>query len=129
MPKKLCHNIMSSMAKFWWNYGKKEKKYILKKMENMGSHKSCGGLGFKDLFVFNQTLLAKQAWRILSKPNLLVSTMLRCKYFSNGSVFDAKVGTRPSFLWYSLVSFVTLVKECLFWSIGNDCHTKIWGDN
>lgn len=32
LPKKLCNNIESAMARFWWNYGKKEKKYSSEEM-------------------------------------------------------------------------------------------------
>lgn len=43
-------------------------------------------------------------------------------------MLDAKLGHWPSFLWYSLVVSIPLIKECLFWSIANGQHTKIWGD-
>ncbi|KAL5768492.1 hypothetical protein ACOSP7_015039 [Xanthoceras sorbifolium] len=36
--------------------------------------KACGGLCFKDLSSFNQTLIAKKAWRILQNPNSLIAT-------------------------------------------------------
>lgn len=90
--------------------------------------KSSGGMGFRNLTAFNQALLTKQIWRILSNPNSLVFSTLRCKYFSHGSVLDTKVWSRPSFIWRNVVSSIPLIKEGLFWSIGNGCHTKIWLD-
>lgn len=32
------------------------------------------------------------------------------------------------FLYHNLMSCVPLIKECLFWSIGNVSHTKILSD-
>lgn len=84
-------------------------------------------MGFRNLFAFNQALLAKQIWRLISFPNSMVYSLLICKYFKMGNVLEAKLGPRPSFLWRSIKSSVPLVQEGLFWSIGNGCHTKIWG--
>ena len=43
----------------------------------MVAHKNADGLGFKDLEAFNKALLGKQVWRLLTKPNLLVSKVLK----------------------------------------------------
>ena len=44
-----------------------------------------GGIGFRGLECFNQALVAKQAWRILSQPTCLMSKILRAKYFIRSS--------------------------------------------
>ena len=49
--------------------------------EKLSKVKQSGGLGFRDLESFNQAFLAKQLWRILTRPNLLVSKILKARYF------------------------------------------------
>lgn len=50
-----------------------------------------GGLGLKDLRAFNEVLLAKQVWRFITKPNLLMSRLMKARYFPNTSIFKGKV--------------------------------------
>lgn len=97
LSKRICKDISSMMAKFWWTHHHKEKGIHWKKWESLRSSKSYGGLGFKNIEVFNNTMLAKQ-WRVLKNGDSLATQILKSKYFKNTSVLDAKVGYRPSFL-------------------------------
>ncbi|CAN1136171.1 hypothetical protein LINPERPRIM_LOCUS20935, partial [Linum perenne] len=58
--------------------------------------KEEGGLGFKDLETFNHALLAKQTWRILQDPELLISRIYKEKYFSNSSLMQVVEGSNHS---------------------------------
>jgi hypothetical protein len=60
--------------------------------ERMGIAKFAGGLGFRDLPMFNKALLAKQVWRIHQNPKSLVARIFKAKYFSKGSVLEASLG-------------------------------------
>ena len=42
--------------------------------------KEEGGMGFRELEHFNTALLAKELWRLISQPNLLVSRVVKAKY-------------------------------------------------
>ena len=86
------------------------------------------GMGFRDLFCFNQALLAKQCWRFLKNEDNLVSRIMKAKYYSRSSVLEAQRGQRPSYAWWSIQWSCGLVKEGLIWRIGNGTSVKIWGD-
>jgi hypothetical protein len=45
--------------------------------------KVMGGMGLRDSKLFNQALLARQAWRLADKPNSLCSRLLKSKYYPN----------------------------------------------
>lgn len=49
------------------------------------------GFGFRNIRNFNKTLLAKQAWRNLTKGNSLMAKLLKGKYFPNLTLFDVKI--------------------------------------
>lgn len=50
--------------------------------------KHSGGLGFRDFRLFNQALLARQAWRLIDNPDSLCGRILKAKYYPCGSLTD-----------------------------------------
>lgn len=87
-----------------------------------------GGLGFKEIQKFNNALLAKQVWRIFSSPNLLVSKVLKAKYFHKESIFQCKVPRNASWIWQSFMSSRKLVEERSWKRVGNGKSIRIWED-
>lgn len=75
--------------------------------------KCQGGLGFRDLELFNQALLVKQGWRILNDPNSMLTQVLKGRYFRDGTFVTAKSGGNPSFIWRSLLWGRNLLTEGL----------------
>jgi hypothetical protein len=70
----------------------------------MGRLKTVGGLGFRDLIMFNKALLAKQCWRLIQNPDSLISQIIKAKYYPNSSFLDSDLGKRPSFIWRSFMA-------------------------
>lgn len=85
-------------------------------------------MGFRDLEVFNQELLAKQGWRLLKYPESRVATVLKAKYFPHGDFLSAHMGRRPSYAWRSILNAKEVLEEGLVWRVGNGEEIKIWRD-
>jgi len=82
LPLNLCDDLMKSIV-FWW--GAKNGKWEIQSIpwEQIILPKSSGALGFKDLRLFNNALLARQAQRLVAFPYSLCACLLKAKYFSH----------------------------------------------
>jgi len=85
------------MNRFMWGTKEDSKGINWMSWARLGQSKLNGGLGYRDLEVFNLALLAKQGWRLIQDPNSLVGTILRDKYFPQSSFQKAKLGHNPSY--------------------------------
>jgi hypothetical protein len=60
-------------------------------------------MGFRDYADFNQALLAKQAWRMVTIPDSLCSRVLKDRYFSEGNFWSAGCPKKSSYTWRSIL--------------------------
>lgn len=90
--------------------------------------KDSGGMGFWDLECFNLAMLAKQAWRLVTDPDSLLSRILKARYYPRGTYFTADVGERPSHTWRGILAARNGLSQGLRKRIGNGLDTAIWGD-
>lgn len=118
-PKSLCTQINSIVSNFWWGQKDKERKLHWVTWSKMCEAKELGGLGFKDMEVCNQALLAKQCWRLLSQPQSILTQVLRGKYFLNQSFLQARQGCKSSWGWQSILWERDLMNQGLRWHIGD----------
>ncbi|XP_071939906.1 uncharacterized protein [Coffea arabica] len=126
LPRRLCKDICALMANFWWGESNGRNKMHWISWERMALNKSAGGLGFKDFEAFNQALLGKKVWRLLTKPNPLVSKVLKAKYSPKDSILQCSSTKNASWIWQGLMGTKSLVNEGLIRRIGNGRSTSIW---
>ncbi|KAL0345631.1 UNVERIFIED_CONTAM: putative mitochondrial protein [Sesamum radiatum] len=94
----LVWNLESMMADFWWhNRGDKRMHWVA--WQKLCRSTMEGGFGFRELKEFNLALLAKQGWRILTKPESLLSKIMKAKYFPMCSLDEVVLGAHPSLTW------------------------------
>ncbi|KAK3211118.1 hypothetical protein Dsin_015824 [Dipteronia sinensis] len=107
LPKRLTKEIHGMLNHFWW--GNTETSHRIhwapwsKLCKGKGKDKDDGGLGFRNLTVFNHALLAKQGWRFLKNSGLLLARVMRGCYDPTGNFMNVDKKNNGSWVWKSLI--------------------------
>jgi hypothetical protein len=128
LTKVLCDEIGMMICRYWWAQQDKENKMHWLSWETLTKPKNEGGLGFRDLYGFNMAMLARQGWRMLTNPDSLCARVLKARYFPNTSMLEATASAGISYSWRSILKGIALLKEGLFWRIGDGTTVNIWTD-
>jgi len=86
-------------------------------------------MGFKNLSLFNDALLAKHTWRLLHDTNSLFYHVFKAKFFTNSTVMEAKIPANASYAWRSIMRGRDVIKRGIRWRIGSRDSVHIWGEN
>ena len=77
LTKKVCKGLTASMAKFWWSGSLDRRSMHWLSWEKLATPKIYGGMGFRDLQLFNLALLGKHGWRFITNPNSLCVRVMK----------------------------------------------------
>jgi hypothetical protein len=127
ITKTFCDDISSMVCRYWWNNQEEDRHHWLS-WQCLSKPKCEGGLGFRDLHIFNLAMLARQGWRLLQDLDSLCGRVLRAKYFPNGNILEAKASPGILYTWRSILKGVSLLKEGLIWRVGDGTNIKVWQD-
>jgi hypothetical protein len=73
--------------------------------------KHRGGLGFRVMRLFNQALLARQAWRLIQYPKSLCAKLLKVKYYPKGDIVDTVFSSDAPPTWKEVEYGLELLKK------------------
>jgi hypothetical protein len=91
--------------------------------------KSLGGMGFQDFVLFNQAMLGKQCWRLLTELDSLCARVLKGRYFLETSFLSVVKPRSTSYTWRSILFGRDLLVQGIRWNVGNGECIKIMQDN
>jgi hypothetical protein len=128
LTKALCDDITTMICRFRWAQQDQENKMHWLSKEKLCTRKENGGLGFRDLHLFNLAMLARQGWRLISNLESLCAQVLRAKYFPDGNLLEVKEKPGISYSWRSIIRGVHALKEGLIWRVGDGTQIDIWSD-
>jgi hypothetical protein len=99
-PKRLCDELDSIVQKFWWNPHKNGNKlYTPVAWSELCKPLLEGGLGFRTFESFNEAMIAKLAWWMLSNRDSFCVKVLRAKYKVGNKWLNAKPAKSASLTW------------------------------
>jgi hypothetical protein len=129
LSKKMCKQLSSISANFWWGDTEDQKKVHWIGWPKMCRSKRRGGLGFRDYECFNQAFLAKKGWRIITHPGSLCAKVLKARYFKDAEFLTARCPKRASYTWKGIVHGRELLQAGLIWRVGDGASITIGEDN
>ena len=94
-----------------------------------GSSKKEGGLGFRDLHIFNLAMLSHKRWRLLDAPDTLCARVLKAHYYEHGSILNATCPGGASYTFRSILHGKNLLLDGLIWRVGDGSSIRIRHDN
>jgi hypothetical protein len=128
LPLGLCDELTKIIRRYWWGAENGKRKTHWVAWDIMMRPKDYGGVGFRDMRLFNQALLARQAWRLLQNPQTLCAQILKAKYYPNGVLLDTVISGNGSSTWHAIEYGLELLKQGVIWRIGNGASVRAWRD-
>lgn len=113
--------IEKNIRRFFWGQGDDERKITWVGWQKITRTKHNGGLGFRELAIFNQAMLAKFAWRFINEPEKLWVEVLKELYCPSDNPLYAGNKKEGLWIWKSL-------QYGLSWQVGNGARIHIWDD-
>ena len=104
LPRGLVKELEILIRKFRWGYNGDNRKVHWVKWERLCKAKEVGGLRFKEIEKFNDSLLAKQVWCMINNPSSLSHCVFKARFFPNCSILDAKDSSIGSYAWKSILT-------------------------
>ena len=126
LPIGLCNEIEVLIKKFWWVQQGDRREVHWLKWEEMTKSKMVGGMGFRDLAMFNDSLLAKQAWRLLHNKTSLFYKVFKARFFPNTTIMEATDSRMGSYAWKSTLIGRDIIQRGSRWRVGNGEKINIW---
>ncbi|GJU57981.1 hypothetical protein Tco_1235747 [Tanacetum coccineum] len=114
-PKSVMNDINKLLKWFLWNQWDKAKVA----WKNICRPKSKGGLGLKDLGVWNKAMIVKHLWHIITNKETLWVKWINTVKLKSRSIWTANEETNDSWGWKNIIRMRDEVRKFIVIKIGN----------
>ncbi|XP_061993341.1 uncharacterized protein LOC133711201 [Rosa rugosa] len=125
-PKSLLNKVQSWMRNFFWRGDPLKNGSALVAWSTICFPKSQGGLGLKDLFALNRSLLLKRCWEMASKASTS-ARFLHDRFLQVG--LHPCSSYKKSAIWLGLKKLWPRLLARVQWLLGDGSTIRFWKDN
>ena len=125
-PSGILHELQSWVRNFFWTGDPLKRGLPLVSWSTCCKKKEEGGLGLRDLFEVNRSLLIKRCWEVVSSSSP-ASTFLRNRFLKEN--FNLIKSYKKSSVWLGLKKVWSQFFDSLQWCIGDGRRVSFWFDN
>jgi hypothetical protein len=127
LPLTNVESLTKIIRKFFWEGNSEKKKYYLVKWDVVCKPRKKGGLGIKNLQLFNQCLLCKWWWKLEEEDGLWIQ-LVKAKYGVDKGIQNIKMKSNDSPVWKDLLKVKHLYTQGRVMVVGNGNSTDFWSD-
>lgn len=128
IPKAIVKEINSLLKSFLWNHGKCGKGKAKVAWSVVCCSKEEGGLGLKNLDQWNEVLLIKHIWKLVTNADSLWVKWVNRVKLKDKSFWEMNVTKQDCGTWKALLELRAKVRPFIWHTIGNGKKTLMWYD-
>ncbi|XP_016667359.1 uncharacterized protein [Gossypium hirsutum] len=114
-PRGVLDDIQPKLSRAWWTGKDKGRFWMMLPWKTLSHLKGMGGIGIRDIRLFNLALLGRQVWRLINNKDTLCYKVLSSKYFPDGNIFNSKKVDKASFTWTSIAAVANTLRNGFGW--------------
>lgn len=126
IPKDTCRKMRTVISSYWWGGSADNRHMHCQRWELLMRPKEQGGMGFRDLRLFNLAMLGTQGWRLIENPESLCARVLKGRYFHDTNFLSAIRKKHASRTWCAILEGREVLKMGLIRRIGDGNTINIW---
>ncbi|GJV73508.1 RNA-directed DNA polymerase, eukaryota, reverse transcriptase zinc-binding domain protein [Tanacetum coccineum] len=129
LPKNVIYEINKVLKGFLWCQGKLTKGKAKVSWGNICKPKEQGGLGIKDLELWNEVLLVKQLWNVILNKNTLWVKWVKFESLKGKSIWEINAQSNSSAGWKEMLKLRDKIRKHVLWKVGDGKSVNVWYDN
>jgi hypothetical protein len=130
LPKKLCNELDGVVRRFWWSPKKLSKKcYTPMAWKDLCLPFEQGGLGFRSYESFNEAMIVKLAWWVLSGRDSFCVKVLKTKYHVGSNWLDSPLPKSASFVWRGIEGAKSLLTRGACKLVESEDSILVWNES
>ncbi|GJR26775.1 RNA-directed DNA polymerase, eukaryota, reverse transcriptase zinc-binding domain protein [Tanacetum coccineum] len=129
LPKNVIYEINKMLKGFLWCQGELTKGKAKISWKSICKPKEQGGLGIKNLQVWNEVLIVKQLWKVIAKKDTLWVKWVNTENLKGKSIWEITAKTNSSAGWKEMLKLRDKIRKHVLWKIRNGMSINAWYDN